>query len=93
MSENPRIVAQCAVRNLDAITEPFVRAILDHHAPDKAEWRNSETVYCEGCDMGCSCEAANWPCSTVRLVAERYGIDMPDEWCWVWRSALKAARE
>ena len=90
MPENPRIVATCAVRSLDAITEPLARAILDHHKPDEYDWRGSQTVYCEGCDMGCSCEAATWPCSTVRLIADRYGIDMPDE--WVWADALKEGR-
>ena len=92
MNDNPRIVAVCAARALDEIPDPFVRLILDHHKPDEYEWSMSQTVYCQGCDMGCSCEAATWPCSTVRLVAEHYGIDMPDEWCRVWAGALKEAR-
>lgn len=92
MTENPQIVARCAALNLTAITEPLVRAILDHHSPLISEGL-SRTVYCEGCDMGCSCEAASWPCSTVALIADRYGIDMPDSWSTNWAAAIKAERK
>lgn len=48
--------------------------IAQHHRPDRGDMR-----YCGGCDMGCSCEAASWPCSTARLIAEQNGYELPDE--------------
>lgn len=31
---------------------------------------------CEGCDQGCSCDAADWPCSSIELLIEHYKIDI-----------------
>lgn len=44
-----------------------ISAVIAHHAPDE------DRRYCQGCDMGCSCEAADWPCSTVALILDRAG--------------------
>jgi hypothetical protein len=62
---------ESARRQLAAITDPLARAILDlHHEDDLHE--------CAGYDyQGWEAEGPDWPCQTVRLVAEKYGIDLP----------------
>lgn len=59
-------------RQLDAITDPLVRKILDLH-------RRDEYGDCCGCDHEGPAEYdASWPCRTVLLIAEHHGID--GEW-------------
>lgn len=53
-------------------TEGIAGLVLEQHAP------TSDRRYCTGCDMGCSCEAADWPCSTVRLILQHDGVDLTD---------------
>lgn len=53
--------------------DSWAAAVLGHHSPTDDSRR-----YCGGCDMGCSCEAASWPCSTVVLALTHYGIDTTD---------------
>lgn len=55
----------------------FDDPIAQHHRPDMESMR-----YCTGCDMGCSCERAEWPCSTAHLIAEREGFELPDDVRW-----------
>lgn len=55
----------------------FDDPIAQHHRPDMTDMR-----YCTGCDMGCSCERAEWPCSTAHLIAKREGFELPDEVKW-----------
>jgi hypothetical protein len=65
---------------LAAIDDPLARAILDLHAAD-----TEEHPECEGCEFGgYDAEAPEWPCSTVRLVAEHFGIELPDGG-YLWR--------
>lgn len=52
--------------------DSWAAAVLGHHSPDE------DRRYCGGCDMGCSCEAASWPCSTVRLLLQMHAIDITD---------------
>lgn len=51
-------------------------AILGLHAPDtEGQWASP----CPGCDYsGYEGEPPEWPCRTVRLVAEHHGVDLPD---------------
>ena len=46
--------------------------VLELHSPV------DDRRYCGGCDQGCSCEAAEWPCSTVKLILEQTGVDITD---------------
>lgn len=55
------------------VTGTLVGDIVLHHAPADEDRR-----YCGGCDMGCTCEAADWPCSTIRLILQREGVDVTD---------------
>lgn len=65
-----------------ALTEPL-GSIVKHHWPD-----DEDRHYCRGCDMGCSCEAAEWPCSTIRLVLDLEGVDTTDMDLIEWRGDL-----
>lgn len=56
-----------------AMSDPLAHRVIEHHSPTDESRR-----YCRGCDMGCSCEAASWPCSTIELVLEQAGIDTTD---------------
>lgn len=67
--------AEEILKKLDAIPDPWLREILNLHSTGKEKIRG--LVYCLGCDMGCSCEAASWPCSTVLMIARWYDIDIP----------------
>lgn len=86
MSGMAKATAVNAVGRLSEITEPVSYAVLELHKPDVSDFWH--TVYCLGCDMGCGCEAARWPCSTVRLIAEIYDIDIPREWEVDWSEVL-----
>lgn len=70
---------------LDSLTDPLARRILAlHHAKDV------EAPKCDGCDMdGYECERPEWPCRTVRAVAEVYGIDLPAG-SYLWQRAPDA---
>jgi hypothetical protein len=57
---------------LAEITDPTARAVLDLHSelPGMAGWSD-----CEGCDFaGYDGDAPDWPCRTVRLIADRFHI-------------------
>lgn len=66
-------------------TEPVASAVLKHHRPDRDR---PYGVYCDGCDQGCSCEAASWPCSTVVLLLTHYGVDTTDMDLIQWKGVL-----
>lgn len=56
--------------------EPVARKVLEHHSPDDVLPHR-----CKGCDMGDDASSqADYPCSTVALIAEHYGITMPGRW-------------
>ena len=60
---------------IDAISEPVARAVLDLHAR-KARYSNWQV--CEGCDInGYEAEEPGWPCRTVVLIGNHYGIGEP----------------
>lgn len=61
------------VADLDAVTDPVARAVLDlHHAGDEVE--------CTGCEFdGWEAESPDWPCRTVITVAETLGIPVPPD--------------
>lgn len=61
---------------LAAVTDPILRAVIDHHARDTKDsyWSRN----CQGCDQGCSCDVPEWPCSTIVLICEGLGVDMTD---------------
>lgn len=55
--------------------EPVARMVLELHSP----YEGGDE--CEGCDPGDSAEGpARYPCRTVRLIGEHYGITMPERW-------------
>lgn len=59
---------------LDALEDPMTRRMLDLHSSPTVE--NPE---CAGCDYGGYDGAApEWPCSTVRAIADHHGIRLPD---------------
>ena len=62
--------------------ETVAGPVLRHHSPDE------DRRYCEGCDLGCSCEAASWPCSTVELIRELAGVDTTDIGLIDWKGEL-----
>jgi hypothetical protein len=66
---------ETALAALAALDNPIVRAVLDHHRPSDDKWLPT----CDGgCDYaGFEGEPPEWPCSTVELIAETAGIDMP----------------
>lgn len=81
MTEADDLEARCAAARLRkgevlaalaAVTDPILRAVIDHHA------RDPEDPYCQGCDQGCRCDAPEWPCSTIVLICEGLGVDMTD---------------
>jgi hypothetical protein len=58
---------------LNLVGEPHWRAILDLHTPSPYDHPE-----CQGCDVeGYEGEQPEWPCRTVRLVAEKCGIHVP----------------
>ena len=67
--------------------DPTLGHIVRHHMPDDDARR-----YCRGCDMGCSCEAAAWPCSTIALILDHHGgidrLDTDDLWLIDWKGDL-----
>jgi len=58
-----------AISQYLALDDPVAK----HHSPTMPDMR-----YCAGCDMGCSCEAAFWPCSTARLIFPPGLGELPD---------------
>lgn len=63
--------------------DSWAAAVLGHHSSSDENRR-----YCDGCDMGCNCEAASWPCSTVVLVLTAYGADTTDIDLINWKGEL-----
>lgn len=75
-----------AIPQLDALTDPLARAVLDLHRREP----NSGSWTCAGDEAeGFEAERPEWPCATVRVVAERFGIPMPAEGTW-WIGARPA---
>lgn len=70
-----RAAAEAASRRLTAAAEdsPLAQAVLTLHA-----LVGDYGPRCGGCDQGCSCDAAEWPCSTVELVAGVLGVRLED---------------
>lgn len=64
---------QIWLNNLATIRNPLALKLLKLHKKD-------ERGACDGCDMdGYECDAPEWPCRTVRLLAEHFGQPAP-EW-------------
>jgi hypothetical protein len=60
---------------LVAVTDPMLRAIIDHHGP-AVDYGDYEV--CQGCDLdGYEVETPGWPCSTTVLIGERLGVAQP----------------
>lgn len=62
---------------LAAVTDPVLRAVIDHHRR-QGEDDPFDRRRCNGCDQGCSCDTAAWPCSTIVAICEALGVDMTD---------------
>lgn len=72
-----RAETEAAAVALAGLRDPFARAVLDLHKPTGGPY----LVSCEGCDYnGFDGEPADYPCRTVTLVAEHYGVPMPKTW-------------
>lgn len=66
------VIRDAARRRLAAIDDPLSRVILDLH-------HRSEGGWCEGDDLdGADFDPPEWPCRTVRAVAEHHGIELGD---------------
>lgn len=60
--------------DLDAVRTPIARIVLERHSRREV----GGIAYCDGCDPGDYAEsAAEWPCSTVELIAKYHGIAVP----------------
>lgn len=57
-------------------TDGILREVVELHQPTFfVAWQT-----CRGCDAGAHAEEpAEWPCSTVELVASRLGVSLRDE--------------
>jgi hypothetical protein len=84
ITRHERAVADWAIlddgiAHLKAITEPTLRAVLDLHWPEDMQRHPS----CPGCDIeGYEAEEPDWPCRTVRVIAEAQEIALPDRHLW-----------
>lgn len=56
---------------LNATADPATVAMVTLH--ERREGYG--LIRCEGCDQGCSCDSAAWPCSTIVALAKLRGID------------------
>lgn len=67
-----------ALEQLDAVTDPGLRAVLDLHQRerDRAGRGRREGYDCHGCDS--CCQSAGWPCSTTEAIAGHLSIDLPE---------------
>lgn len=54
----------------------FTSWISEHHSPSLEDGFR----YCNGCDMGCYCERASWPCSTAMLFSEKLSLGLDPDW-------------
>lgn len=63
--------------SLELRTEsPTIRAVLDLHGPVFDGYM--DTALCRGCDSdGWDAEDPEWPCRTVRVIAEAYRLEVP----------------
>lgn len=62
--------------DLLAMSGGLVKALLDLHMPDLDE---DFSVECPGCDVsGYEGEQPEWPCRTVRVLANASGVALPD---------------
>lgn len=71
-AERERRLAEYAAAT-DDIADPLARVVLDLHR------REGDTrPVCIGCDAdGFETEYPEWPCRTVRLVGQRFGLEDP----------------
>lgn len=69
-----------ATRELEAVTDPVGRAVLDLHAPIE-HW---DMDVCRGCPPGGEDgdDYEPWPCDTVRAVASVLGVSFPPAIGW-----------
>lgn len=63
---------------LDVLDDPVARAVLDLHAPVEDHFG----IECHGCPEDDDQGHPSWPCTTVRVVADVYGIDLPPDIGW-----------
>ena len=75
-----------ALPALDSITEPIARMVLDLH--QRGLYETALATYpqsnwvCFGCDIeGYEADHPTWPCTTTRLIAQHYGIELPKDAC------------
>lgn len=59
---------------LDGCTEAATRAVLTLHAPDETGF----AVTCSHCREGDMADPVEWPCETVRVIADVHSIELPD---------------
>ena len=69
------MVIPAAIHRLDELDDNTSRTVLDLHARSSSY---GSGWHCDGCDQGCSCDSAEWPCSTVKAIAGLHRIDMTD---------------
>lgn len=63
---------------IDTISNPIARMVLDLHARDEARYGTRDLGCCEGCDVdGYEGEQPSWPCRTVVLIGNHFGIEEP----------------
>ena len=61
---------------IDTISDPVARMVLDLHARDEARYGTRDLGCCEGCDVdGYEGEQPSWPCRTVVLIGNHFGIE------------------
>ena len=65
---------------LASVADPALRAVIDLHDLDAGQ--------CRGCDQGCSCDLAEWPCSTIKAILDALGVDTTDIDLADWRNGL-----
>ena len=63
---------------LASVADPALRAVIDLHDIDGGQ--------CRGCDQGCSCDLAEWPCSTIKAILDALGADATDIDLADWRT-------
>lgn len=73
---------------LAAVEDPTLRAVIDLHARGESGYERDK---CQGCDQGCSCDDAAWPCSTIKAILKVQGVDTTDINLANWWDATSAA--
>jgi hypothetical protein len=76
MSKKDIVATEAWLAELSSITDPLaVKVLVLHkrHQEYGLSWGE-----CNGCEFdGYECEGPEWPCATVRLVAEHFGHPAP----------------